>query len=179
MVTPLIHTATLEEVELIYSILLRCGQYLKDKQGLDHWNPPCLLSEVQEYVQKSETFIVEEQALGSAIATFTVSTHAFIDYKENIWKNPLQPALYLAKLAVLPEYQGQNIGTWCMEQVEHIAKEKGCCAVRFDALLANSKLVQFYQDKLDYTIRDIFCYHDPLEPETVLKMVAFEKILTK
>ena len=44
--------------------------------------------------------------------------------------------MYVNWRAVLPELQGQGIGTWCMHEIELVAQQEGCQAIRLDA--ANS-----------------------------------------
>ena len=61
-------------------------------------------------------------------------------------------ALYLSKLAILPDRQGRGLGTWCVAQVEALAAAQGCTVIRFDAIAAHSALLRFYE-RLGYVER--------------------------
>ena len=64
-----------------------------------------------------------------------------------------------------------------MHEVEQLAEEMGCQAIRFDALLENTKLISFYHCKFNYEIRDIVREKDPFQDNLVWNTVVFEKIL--
>jgi GNAT superfamily N-acetyltransferase len=103
------------------------------------------------------------------IATFTISTQPLEYYSINIWLHPMQKAIYVSHLAVLPNFQGKGIGTWSMGTIEGIATDWGCVAVRLDAYEKHDELIKFY-NKLGYRRRGIIKYQG-------LRLVCFEKII--
>jgi GNAT superfamily N-acetyltransferase len=166
-----------DAADAIYALLTACGQHMKVHLGLLHWDPPCLIDDVRNYIRDAAVYAVIDTSSQQIVATFTVSHVSFVNYDESIWAIPAQRALYLSKLAVAPEHQGRGIGAWCMIQIESIARTQRCQAVRFDALLANTGLIRFYHCRLHYEIRDIITEPDSLEPGISWRLAVFEKVL--
>lgn len=59
------------------------------------------------------------------------------------WQRSDVPAMYVHKLAVLPEWQGQGLGTWCLQAIEKLAIDRSYCAIRLDGVKTHSKLLRF------------------------------------
>jgi GNAT superfamily N-acetyltransferase len=139
--------------------------------GLTHWCPPYRIEMMQEHaVDRNVHAVYEDNKL---VGTFTTGTHGW-KYSDNLWTNRDCRALYLGKLAILPSRQSQGIGTWCMQQVEQQARQLGCQAVRFDAITAHTKLINYYK-KLNYESRGDITVKDWLKRDWVITL--FEKVL--
>ena len=64
-----------------------------------------------------------------------------IKYFENRNMRPL----FVEELAVHPEYQGQGVGTLVLEQIEHLARVRGCTHVVLEVAENNSGALGFYR----------------------------------
>jgi GNAT superfamily N-acetyltransferase len=111
--------AKLDELEAVHKILKQCGQDMKMRLGLGHWDPPYPLDLLRKAAQERRVYIVLSKE--QIVATFTLGTEAPAYYRTipGLWGawNPVgEPAMYVNRLAVLPEFQGQGIGTWCMHE---------------------------------------------------------------
>jgi len=136
-----------QQIDDIYALIETCGEDMWQRLGLDHWRPPTPKEVIREYARTKELFAVCDNA--NLVSTFTIRFDAPEPYPESCWTDPGHRAIYLNKLAVHPSQQGRGLGRWCMEQIEHLARERGCEAVRFDALTRNAPLLAFY-DHLGY-----------------------------
>jgi ribosomal protein S18 acetylase RimI-like enzyme len=64
--------------------------------------------------------------------------------------------LFVEELAVHPEFQGRGIGAYMMEQLDHLAKLRGCTHLVLEVAENNDKALRFYRtrnfQKLDAAI---------------------------
>jgi ribosomal protein S18 acetylase RimI-like enzyme len=60
--------------------------------------------------------------------------------------------LFVEELAVHPAYQGQGVGTFVLEQIEHIARVRGCTHVVLEVAENNRSAVQFYRGRSFYKL---------------------------
>lgn len=149
---------------------------MKARLGLGHWVPPYPLELLRKSAQERKIFLVlhDEQI----VATFTLGMEAPPYYRTipGLWDawNPLgETAMYVNRLAVLPEFQGQGIGTWCMREVEDVAHQAGCDAIRLDAYDKHETLVAWYQH-LGYHPTGAFSFYTKIHGET--GMICLEKM---
>ncbi len=164
------------EVEAVHEIMKQCGQDMKERLGLGHWDPPYPLALLRTSAKERRVYAVltDEQL----VATFTVGKeppsyyHTIAGVWES-WDPSGEPALYVNRLAVLPALQGQGIGTWCMQEIEQMASREGYEAIRLDAYGNHLKLVEWYQH-LGYHWRGTFVFRTRLYGETC--MTCLEKM---
>jgi GNAT superfamily N-acetyltransferase len=165
-----------DELEELHEILRKCGQDMKVRLGLGHWDPPHPLDLMRKAAEERDVYAVLNG--DQLVATFTVGTQEPAYYRTipgvwESWDASSEPALYGNRLAVLPELQGQGIGTWCMKEIERLALAEGFGAVRLDAYDKHLKLLEWYK-RLGYNWRGAFTFHTKLYGET--GMVCFEKL---
>jgi GNAT superfamily N-acetyltransferase len=165
-----------DEVEELHEILRKCGQDMKVRLGLGHWDPPYPLDLMRKSVVERNVFAVLND--DQLVATFTIGTQAPSYYRTipgvwEAWDSSGEPALYANRLAVLPEFQGQGIGTLCMRECERMAVAEGCGAIRLDAYDKHLRLLAWYE-KLGYHLRGTFSFHTKLHGET--GMACYEKM---
>ena len=56
-----------------------------------------------------------------------------------------KPGLHLDDLFILPQYQGQGIGSKVLHYLSNLAKDRGCARFEWWALKTNIAATQFYQ----------------------------------
>ncbi len=142
------------QVDVLHSIVTECGIDMKRRFGLTHWAPPYPIETMRRNAEELNVYGVHRPAIAGGVevvGTFTVGTHGW-KYDDSLWTNPGDQPLYLGKLAVRPQFQGQGVGGWCMQQVEDLAREENCQAVRLDAIAGHVPLIRFYKN-LDYLER--------------------------
>lgn len=114
---------------------------MQTRFGLSHWVPAYAIEAMCDYARRGDLYAVLDG--GEFVGTFIAATTGW-KYTDAHWADPAQPALYLNKLAVLPVRQANGLGHWCLGQVEQIARERLCGAIRFDAITRHPVLVRFY-----------------------------------
>jgi GNAT superfamily N-acetyltransferase len=82
---------------------------------------------------------------GATVATFTLATTAPDYVASDVWDPCGEPAIYISRLAVHPERQGQGIGTECLDWVAATSLGRGFRAMRLDAVTAHKALLRFYR----------------------------------
>jgi ribosomal protein S18 acetylase RimI-like enzyme len=64
--------------------------------------------------------------------------------------------LYVEELAVHPDYQGRGVGAFVLDQIEHLARVRGCTHIVLEVAENNQNALQFYRtrafQKLDAAI---------------------------
>jgi GNAT superfamily N-acetyltransferase len=165
-----------EEIEPLHEILKKCGLDEQARFGLGYWVPPYPLEAMRKSAEERDVYAVYDG--DELVATFTTGTqqpsyYLTIPGVREAWDASGEPALYLSRLAVLPEFQGRGIGTWCIKRMERLARAEGCKAVRFDAYDKHLKLLEYY-DRLGYHRRGTFTFNTKRYGET--GMVCFEKL---
>ena len=69
------------------------------------------------------------------------------EYKTMDWIVPESKHLYVHRLAVHPQHQGQNIARTLMDFAEDHARELGCASVRLDTFSQNPRNLKFYNNR--------------------------------
>ena len=167
-----IQKVTPGQVDALHAILEECGLDMQVKFGLNHWIPAYPIERLREDAQTKSVYAV--QADGQIIATFTIGAQAPYYYTASLWQDLNAKALYVNHLAVLPDYQGKGIGTWCMQTIERLAMADRCAVVRLDAYDKHTKLHEFYR-RLGYQERGTA--HVVTESRKEGDTMYFEKIL--
>jgi len=60
--------------------------------------------------------------------------------------------LYVEELAVHPEMQGQGIGAFLLEQIEHLARVRGCTHLVLEVAENNENALKFYRGRSFYKL---------------------------
>lgn len=157
------------DAERLHELLARCGRHLHRTRGFANWDPPPVtLEQFRADIGAREVHAVYDGA--DLVATFTLGMRAVVPDADVRWQAP-EPALYLNRLAVAPERQGAGIGRWCTLRIERLARERGCRAVRLDALRDNRPLREFYHRRgyvecgeRSHHGWSFSCLEKPLEP---------------
>jgi ribosomal protein S18 acetylase RimI-like enzyme len=132
-----------DEVGELHEVVRICGEQMLQRFGFGPWVPPLPLEQMRDYARKSRVFSVRESS--RLIATFSLDGAGFgSSYPQDLLYNPQHRALYVGKLAVLPEYQSCGVGSWCLMQVERLAQAEGYEAIRLDMIAEHTALVSFY-----------------------------------
>lgn len=97
----------------------------------------------------------KEQIIGYAeCAEAIIGTDSWMN--ERYFRNREMHPLYVEELAVHPAYQGRGLGSFVMEQLEHLARVRGCSHLVLEVAENNDRALQFYKarsfTKLDAAI---------------------------
>ncbi len=93
----------------------------------------------------------EAEVVGYAECAFEVTgTDSWIN-ERYFEKRDMRP-LFVEELAVHPAYQGQGIGSFMIEQVEHLAKVRGCTHLVLEVAENNERALEFYRSRTFYKL---------------------------
>jgi len=131
-----IKQASTRDLANILTILNETTLNLNQK-GIMQWDYPWCEAEVLADIELNRAYLLSTND-DDAIATF------FIKGKVSLSTLTLEPdSMYLNQIAILPEYQGQNIGSYIIDYVKHLARIKGK-PLYLDCWAGNEKLIEFY-----------------------------------
>ena len=121
----------------VADILYQCGKDMANRYDLHHWENSHLKTWliVLMCVLKNDIYLVLDQK--TPVATFQVQK------KEN--------ALLFQKLATHPAFAGKGIGSFCLSEMERIARERGCLEIICEVYDQSRHAIRFYEHK-GYTV---------------------------
>lgn len=95
---------------------------------------------------------------------------------ENFFTRRGMRPMFVEELAVHPEYQGRGVGSFLLEQLEHLARVRGCTHLVLEVAENNKRAVHFYRSrhfqKLDAAVfmaRRVDSDHELLPPRALKK----------
>lgn len=98
-----------------------------------------------------ETSGKDRQIVGYAECAFEVSgTDNWIN-ERYFEKRDMRP-LFVEELAVHPDYQGRGVGGFMLEQVEHLARVRGCTHLVLEVAENNDNALRFYRTRSFYKL---------------------------
>ena len=93
---------------------------------------------------------------GDSIVGYTECTFEILGednwMNERYFSNRDMRPLFIEELAVHPSYQGQGIGAFIMEQLEHLAKIRGCTHLVLEVAENNESALHFYRARSFYKL---------------------------
>ena len=89
-------------------------------------------------------FEVKTQIVGYTECTFEITGQDNWMNERYFEKRDMRP-LFVDELAVHPDYQGQGIGGFVLEQLEHLARVRGCTHLVLEVAENNDGALQFYR----------------------------------
>ena len=131
---------------------------------------------VEQLIFEAEVAGGRNEIVGYAECAFEVTgSDSWIN--ERYFENRDMRPLFVEELAVHPEYQGRGIGGFVLDQVEHLARVRGCTHLVLEVAENNDNAHQFYKGrsfyKLDAAIflaKKVIVEADLLPPRKIKKV---------
>lgn len=117
----------------VSDILYECGKDMAKKYDLHHWDN----SHVKNHIivalcaMKNTIYLVHKEK--TPVATFQT--------------RKVEKSLLFQKLATAPVFSGGGIGSYCMTEIERLAKEHGCTAVICEVYDKSNHAQNFYEHR--------------------------------
>jgi ribosomal protein S18 acetylase RimI-like enzyme len=93
----------------------------------------------------------QDEIVGYAECTFEVTgTDNWIN-ERYFAKREMRP-LFVEELAVHPDYQGRGIGGFVLEQLDHLARVRGCTHLVLEVAENNDRALKFYRTRSFYRL---------------------------
>ncbi len=170
-----IHRVSAKDIPPLHQILMVCAFDLKERFGLSHWMSPIYpLERMLKDADELEVYALTSGA--TLVGTFTLETtmpSSYLKYGNIRWQLSDVSAVYVHKLAILPDRQGQGLGTWCLQAIERLAASQDYRAARLDGVKTHSKLLRFYESRGYQKVGELM-YNSDLWVDAFV----FEKVLT-
>lgn len=166
----MIRKATTNDIKVIKSITEACAKHMI-AQGIFQWNENYPSLEILTKDVAAHTVYVylrEEQIVATAM--FSMEMDDF--YASVDWLTPNTKQLYVHRLAVHPNVQGNGIARKLMDFGEAFAKENNCHSVRLDTFSKNPRNNRFYQARQYQQVGQVFFAHKSEHP-----FYCYEKVL--
>ena len=142
-----IRPAKLNDLDEIHQLFQFITQWLQN-QGNFQWNLDYPSKKVLKQDIKNNALFVNVQN-DEIVACITIDTFQPKNYAQIPWSISGKP-ICIHRLAVLPKFQGQNIGYKMCLFAEQLALEKGFDVIRLDSYAQNHAAHHLYQKKLGY-----------------------------
>lgn len=139
----MIRKATLFDIDSILEITRACANYMI-KRGIYQWSENYPNKEAFEIdVSRNELFIYEHG--GTIIGCMVISEIIDEEYKNIEWLTKNRRNLYIHRLAVHPDEQGNGIAQKLMTFAENYGKQNNYASIRLDTFSQNKRNQKFYE----------------------------------
>jgi GNAT superfamily N-acetyltransferase len=129
-----IETAAIAELTEVSAVLEDAAAWLNER-GVSQWPTRFPAGLLLPAIERGETWLV--RAGTEVVATVTV------DHADASWDDLPSDAAYVHRMAV--RSHGEQLGTWMLDWVTHIAVDEGRRAVRLDCVATNDGLCRYYE----------------------------------
>jgi len=141
----MIRKAALEDIDRILEITKACAEYM-NIHGIHQWNEHYpSKSQFEADIERNELFAIEMQE--AIIGCIVISTFMDVEYLPIQWLTPNAKNVYIHRLAVHPEFQGQTYAQKLMSFAEELARKHNYTSVRLDTFSENKRNQKFYEQR--------------------------------
>lgn len=150
----MIRQAKILEIPDILSITKACAVVMSD-QGIYQWNDHYPNAGVFENdCRRGELYVFEQDS--AIIGLVVISTYKDKEYAGVPWLSPGDNSVYIHRLAVRPEFQGQGYACKLMDFAENLARRNARSSIRLDTFSRNKRNQKFYEQRRYQRLTDIY-----------------------
>lgn len=150
----MIRKGSLTDIDEILNITKACAQKMND-DGIHQWNdhyPNRLAFETD--AQRNELYVLESN--NSIIGCIAISTLIDKEYEVVKWLTENKKNIYIHRLAIHPNNQGQGYAQQLMDYAERFAIENNYASIRLDTFSQNKRNQIFYELRGYKKLGDIY-----------------------
>lgn len=139
----MIRKGTIADIDSILEITKACAQFMIN-QNIYQWNE--LYPNKSAFVndaERGELYVLEVG--NNIIGVITISSYMDSEYAPIKWLTANNRNLYIHRLAVHPDYQGQGHAQKLMDFAEKFAIENNYASIRLDTFSQNKRNQKFYE----------------------------------
>ena len=124
-------------LKMVSDILYECGKDMANKYDLHHWDNSHIKNHiiVALCAMKNDIYLVYSDK--TPVATFQTRKNG--------------QSFLFQKLATAPSFSGGGIGSYCLAEIERLAKERGCAEVTCEVYDKSEHAKSFYERR-GYTV---------------------------
>lgn len=139
----MIRKATPQDIPAIIDMTKACAKHMID-QGIFQWNEhyPSITA-FENDLTRNELYVLEIKK--RIVGCIVISELMDEEYIPIQWLTTNKNNIYIHRLAVHPEYQGQGFAQQLMDFAEHYAIENIYSSIRLDTFSQNKRNQKFYE----------------------------------
>lgn len=150
----MIRGAKISEIPHIVALAKDCASYMVEK-GIYQWNDAYPSEKAfANDIRRGELYVLERK--GAIIGTIVISTLMDTEYQTVSWLTPNYKNIYVHRLAVHPNYQGQGYAQKLMDFAEKHGRENGFDSIRLDTFSRNPRNQRFYETRGYQKLENIY-----------------------
>ena len=150
----MIRKAKISEISDILTITKACATHMQEK-GIFQWNEHYPSRQAFKHdLDRGELYVLVSN--DTIIGTLVISTLMDEEYIPIKWLTKNENNIYIHRLAVNPDFQGQGNAQQLMNFAEHYAKQNGFISIRLDTFSQNKRNQKFYEIRGYQKLGDIF-----------------------
>ena len=158
------------EIDALLNITRACASKMI-AEGIFQWNNHYpSFDAFRKDCEREELYVLELE--GKVVACITLSSLKDPEYEEIQWLTPDSNNLYVHRLAVHPDHQGQGYAKALMDYVESEAKKQGAISIRLDTFSKNPRNQKFYKTRGYQQLGNIY-----FPKQSAFPFYCFEKLL--
>ena len=166
----MIKKASIIDLNQLYSLTKSCAKHMIEN-GIFQWNEMYPSKEVlQKDIELQQIWKLEEKEVIIGIIVLTEIEDSA--YKNVKWLTEKHKNLYVHRLAVHPNYQGEGNAQNLMDFAENYAKENEYKSIRLDTFSKNERNQKFYQNRNYIKLESIYFPNQSTSP-----FYCYEKVL--
>ena len=167
----MIRKASPKDLDVVKGITEACAAHMI-AQGIYQWNEHYPSRAVfQQDIANGQLYVYLHESQPVGCVMFSKEKDAL--YNSIHWQTPDGNNLYIHRLAVHPNFQGQGIARQLMDYAEAHAQQEKCTAVRLDTFSKNPRNHRFYKARGYQQLGDVI-----FPKQSEYPFHCFEKILT-
>ena len=139
----MIRKGTIQDINTILLLTKACAKNMISKH-IFQWNAYYPNRSVfSKDVERNELFVLETKK--GLIGCITISTLMDDEYKPISWLTPNLNNIYIHRLAVHPNHQGNGYARQLMDYAENFAIRNNYSSIRLDTFSQNHRNLKFYE----------------------------------
>lgn len=141
----MIREANLSEIPEILTVTRACALHLA-AIGIFQWNEHYPSQQAFENdIDRKELFVFEKEE--KIVGGIVISTLMDQEYVPVAWLSENGKNIYIHRLFVHPDFQGQGLAQQLMDFAEEFAKGNGFVSIRLDTFSQNKRNQRFYETR--------------------------------
>jgi len=158
----MIRMANVEDIDVLIEITNACANYMIGN-GVFQWNEhyPSKAAFNRD-LDRNELFVLEFQ--GKVIGCVVISTFMDKEYLPVNWLTENKKNLYVHRLAIHPDHQGNGYAQELMAFAENLVIKKEYVSIRLDTFSQNSRNQKFYELRGYKRLGSIYFLHQSEYP---------------
>lgn len=158
----MIRRGTHKDLQQLMALTRACAKFMIS-QGIHQWNEhyPSVTA-FEKDLNRKELYVFELKK--TVIGCIVISTLKDDEYIPISWLSETEHNIYIHRLAILPEFQGQGYAQQLMDFAEDYAKSKGFESVRLDTFSQNKRNHRFYEKRGYQRLGNIFFPKQSTDP---------------